>query len=180
MNCALISTPLKHSYDGVAWRSLSVPVILTGALLIALRMAGVAGYRINLTPSMPLGIWQITASSEYPRGAAVAICPPIDASFLPRGSCPLGMQPLLKQIIGVPGDVVNVTPAGVRINGGPLLPHSAPLSHTRDGQPLPQRRGTWRLTGYWLYGVNSPRSFDSRYFGDVPPACLQHRVERVL
>jgi conjugative transfer signal peptidase TraF len=90
------------------------------------------------------------------------------------------MQPLLKQLVALPGDIVTVTPAGVSINGGPLLPHSAPLAQTRDGQPLPQHRGTWRLTGYWLYGADSPRSFDSRYFGEVEAETLQGRVQPVL
>jgi conjugative transfer signal peptidase TraF len=83
------------------------------------------------------------------------------------------MQPLLKAIVALPGDVVTVSTAGVRVNDGPLLPHSAPLSHATNGQPLPQRVGTWRLTGVWLYGADSPRSFDSRYFGAVPVTSLQ-------
>ena len=143
-------------------------ILPAGAILALLLVAGKAGYRINLTASMPLGLWRIVATSDYPRGATVAVCPPVDAPFLPRGSCPLGMQPLLKQLMGVPCDIVTVTPAGVSVNGGPLLPHSAPLAQTSDGQPLPQQRGTRRLTGYWLYGTDSPRSFDSRYFGEIP------------
>src|SRR5512143_555275 len=111
--------------SGSRFRSLRFPTLVTGAVLTGLAAAGVAGYRINLTPSMPLGIWRMVAASEYARGVVVAVCPPVDAPFLPRGSCPLGMQPLLKQIVGVPGDVITVTPAGVSINGGPLLPHSA-------------------------------------------------------
>jgi conjugative transfer signal peptidase TraF len=140
-----------------------------------LAAAGKAGYRVNLTPSMPLGLWRVVAAfpADYHRGQAVAVCPPVDAPFLPRGSCPLGMQPLLKEIVALPGDVVTVTFAGVSVNGDPPLPHSPPLAQTLDGQPLPQWLGTWRLTGYWLYGAGSPRSFDSRYFGAVPAGCLQ-------
>ena len=151
-----------------------LPALIAGSLF-TLAMAGAAGYRINLTPSMPLGLWRVVAASpvDYHQGQAVAVCPPVDASFLPRGPCPLGMQPLLKQLVALPGDIVTVTLAGVSVNGGPLLPHSAPLAQTSDGQPLPQQRGTWRLTGYWIYGPDSPRSFDSRYFGEVSAACLQ-------
>ena len=152
---------------------------LAGVLLALLLVAGPAGYRLNLTPSMPLGLWRLVVPSAYPRGAAVAVCPPVDAPFLPRGSCPLGMAPFVKQLVGMPGDVVTVTPAGVSVNGGPFLPHSAPLAQTSNGQLLPQRLGTWRLTGYWLYGTDSPRSFDSRYFGEVPAASLQGLVRPV-
>ena len=154
-----------------SWLFLTLPA---GAVL-GLVAAGVAGYRLNLTPSMPLGLWRVVAASpaNYSRGQVVAVCPPVDAPFLPRGSCPLGMAPFVKQLVGMPGDVVTVTPHGVSVNGGPFLPHSAPLAQTSNGQLLPQRLGTWRLTGYWLYGTDSPRSFDSRYFGEVPAASLQ-------
>ena len=160
--------------DHCRFRPLLGPVFLAGSLLTGLAVVSTAGFRVNLSPSMSLGIWRVVAPSptDYQRGQVVAVCPPVAAPFLPRGSCPLGMQPLLKQLVALPGDVVTVTPAGVSINGGPLLPHSAPLSQTSNGQPLPQRLGTWRLTGYWLYGAGSPRSFDSRYFGEVPAATL--------
>lgn len=166
MNCDPIFTLSKPNYRFFA--------LLVGIITITgLLAAGAIGYRLNFTPSMPLGLWRIVATADYPRGATVAVCPPVDASFLPRGSCPLGMQPLLKQVVGLPGDVVTVTPAGASINHSPLLPHSAPLSQTSAGQPLPQRLGTWRLTGYWLYGTEHDRSFDSRYFGDVPVSNLK-------
>lgn len=167
---------------GVRFRSLLFPTLLAGAVLTVLAVAGTEGYRVNFTPSMPLGVWRVIAipPTGYQRGQVAAVCPPVDAPFLPRGSCPLGMQPLLKQLVALPGDVVTVTPIGVSINGGPLLPHSAPLIEDSSGQPLPQQRGTWRLTGFWLYGADSPRSFDSRYFGEVPAAALTGVVRPVL
>ena len=156
-------------------------VLLTaGFLFVLVTAAGEAGYRVSFTPSMPVGIWRVVPTADYPRGATVSVCLPVDFPFLPRGSCPLGMQPLLKQLVALPGDVVTVTPAGVSLNDGPLLPHSAPLSQDSDGKPLPSRLGTWRLTGYWLYGTDSPRSFDSRYFGEVAAADLRGIVRPVL
>src|SRR5512135_1044615 len=175
---------LMNAYDsreffmthvGFQIRSWLFPVLLAVTFAVTLEVAGTVGYRLNLSPSMPRGIWRVIAgpAAAYQRGQVVAVCPPVNAPFLPRGSCPLGMQPLLKQLVALPGDVVTVTPAGVRVNDGSLLPHSAPLSHASNGQPLPQQVGTWRLTGYWLYGADSPRSFDSRYFGAVPVTSLQ-------
>ena len=163
------------TFDRRRFRSLLSPLFLAAFLLTELTIMGAAGYRLNLSPSMPRGIWRVIAvpAAAYQRGQVVAVCPPVNAPFLPRGSCPLGMAPFVKQLVGVPGDVVTVTPHGVSVNGGPFLPHSAPLAQTSNGQLLPQRLGTWRLTGYWLYGTDSPRSFDSRYFGEVPAASLQ-------
>lgn len=77
---------------------------------------------------------------------------------------------MLKEIVAVPGDVVEVTDSGVLINGLPL----------RDSQPLakpdlPRLRGLFELksTEVWVFGSgSSPElakySFDSRYFGPVP------------
>ena len=165
----------RMTLDHCRFRPRLGTVFLAGLLLTGLAVVGTAGFRFNLSPSMPLGLWRVVATppTDYRRGQAVVVCPPVDAPFLPRGGCPLGMQPLLKKIVGVPGDRVTVTPAGVSVNGGAILPHSAPLTQTADGQPLPQQRGSWRLNGFWLYGAGSPRSFDSRYFGEVPVAGLQ-------
>lgn len=77
---------------------------------------------------------------------------------------------MLKEVVAVPGDVVEVTDSGVLINGIPL----------RDSQPLakpdlPRLRGRFELksTEVWVFGSGSSpelakHSFDSRYFGSVP------------
>ena len=87
--------------DHYRLRPLLGPVLLAGFLLTGLAVMGAAGYRCNLTPSMPVGLWRVVTmpSAAYQRGQVVTVCPPVDAPFLPRGSCPLGMQPLLKAIV---------------------------------------------------------------------------------
>lgn len=76
---------------------------------------------------------------------------------------------MLKEVVAIPGDVVEVTDSGVLINGLPL----------RDSQPLakpelPRLRGRFELksTEVWMFGLgSSPElakySFDSRYFGPI-------------
>jgi conjugative transfer signal peptidase TraF len=91
-----------------------------------------------------------------------------------------GMAPFVKRLAGVPGDSVRVSPEGVSINGAPVLPHSAPLTHNHRGEPLPRRLGRWLICGYWLYGESNPWSFDSRYFGEVPRASIRGVVKPVL
>lgn len=145
----------------------------TGIVLFLLILAAglkgseIAGFRYNLGLSAPVGIFKLTAAPRYERGMLVAACPPATMPFLDAGHCPAGSVPLLKQVAARPGDRVSVTRAGVRVNGGPLLPHSAPYTHSRSGHRLPQHLGDFQLKGYWLYGPDSEFSYDSRYFGEV-------------
>lgn len=124
---------------------------------------------------MPLGVYKlIPPIGPFRLGDVVEFCPPNWVSpdvfwFYPRGSCACGGEPMLKEVVAVPGDVVEVRDAGVLINGLPL----------RDSQPLakpelPRLRGRFELTSteIWVFGSgSSPElakySFDSRYFGPI-------------
>jgi len=156
--------------------------LLPGFLLTSVTLAcGIAGYRINLTSSMPLGIWrEITAIH---RGSYVAACLAPDSGaaqlavergYLPAGQCLGGFAPLLKQIVAIPGDTVTLTDDQVCINDV-LLRGSRALSEDSAGRPLvPYPRGTYRVPPgeYWLFATNLPQSFDSRYFGPVPESSI--------
>lgn len=125
---------------------------------------------------MPLGLYKLASpTAPFRPGDVVEFCPsnwvsPDVFRFYPRGRCASGGEPMLKEIVAVPGDVVEVTDSGVLINGLPL----------RDSQPLakpdlPRLRGLFELksTEVWVFGSgSSPElakySFDSRYFGPVP------------
>ena len=157
-------------------------LLFPGLLLsFAALTSGIAGYRINLTPSMPLGIWK--KSTIVHRGSYVAACLPpetgaaqlaIERGYLPAGQCPGGFAPLLKQIAAIPGDTVTLTDEEVWINEA-SLPDSRTLSNDSTVRPLvPFPRGTYRvLPGeYWLIATNLPQSFDSRYFGPVPESSI--------
>ena len=59
---------------------------MVGALMMAsLVGANVAGLRINGTPSMPRGLWQVVANdTPLRRGEIVTVCPP-DTKLDPTG-----------------------------------------------------------------------------------------------
>jgi conjugative transfer signal peptidase TraF len=142
--------------------------------------------RVNLTPSMPLGIYRLEAlpSNAFARGAFVVACAPADAAalgrnrgYLARGPCPGDTEQLLKVVAGVPGDEVTVSTLGVDINGC-VLPNSAPLAFDRSDRPLK----AWPLGRYhlgpnqlWLYTGN-PRSWDSRYWGPAVTTSIMGRA----
>jgi conjugative transfer signal peptidase TraF len=154
------------------------PVVL---LIVFSLFGGLAGYRINLTASMPLGIWRKPTAIQ--RGSYVAACIPpdtpaaqvaIERGYIPPGGCPSGFAPLLKQIATFPGDTVLLTDEAVYINGS-LLPSSRTQATDSKGRPLPSfPRGSYRvLPGEcWLFATTHPNSFDSRYFGPIPESCI--------
>ena len=90
---------------------------VTAALLGAIVAAAFGGYRINLTPSQPLGLWHIVRLERAAEvGDLVFICPPQTAAiqealsrgYLRSGLCPSGVAPLIKTVIAVAGQRVEV------------------------------------------------------------------------
>ena len=157
----------------VQWRNLRIPIALAGLFTCAAVGLQGAGLMYNTTPSEPTGFYWLRSipAAGIKLGDQVSFCPPVrraDYSFLAHGSCPGGTAPFFKTVVGVPGDVVVVTPTRVMINGR-VLPGSASLQRSvRLGVKLPHADGIWRLGAgqYWLYGAALPQySFDSRYWG---------------
>lgn len=150
-----------------------------------------AGWRVNLTASEPRGLYRVRPIARFPlpRGTLVVLCPPVWVSpvafpFYMTGDCPGGGRALLKAVVGIPGDRVEASAVGIRINGIPL-PGSA-AKRWSDRYPeieLPSWRGAIVLgpQQYWVYGrgarpVSAARSFDSRYFGPVLASQLRGLV----
>lgn len=157
------------------------------ALLGAIVIAGLCGYRINLTPSQPLGLWRIV---KLERAAAVGdlvfVCPPQTAAmqearrrgYLRAGLCPGSVAPLVKTVIAVAGQRVEIG-VSVNIDGHPVA-HSD-LQH-RDGEGRPMRPfgGGIVPTGSVFLHSSFEGSYDSRYFGPVPASGILGLAREVL
>jgi len=122
------------------------------------------GIVLNVTDSMPAMVYKM---GHGEKGSMTSFCSPISHSSIHRGSCPDGSMPLIKRVVGVAGDLVTATDAGIEINGLPV-PNSRPLDLDARGSALPHLRGTFNLKQgeIWTAGEH-PNSFDSRYFGPV-------------
>ena len=144
-----------------------------------------SGLRLNTTASMPIGLWRVapTRTTELRREMIVTVCLPrtdmvrqaITRGYIHTGSCPDGLEPLVKPIAALPGDVVAVDPAGIRVNGIPVQ-GTAQLSRDSGGRrllPVPVGAYTVAEGDVWLLSGHDPRSFDSRYFGAVPMTSIQ-------
>ena len=157
---------------------LRVTVACLASATLALGVGWAAGVRLNLTGSIPAGLYRESAPAPgaLHRGTIVLVCLPIDVAefararaYLPRGSCPGRAMPVGKFVIATVGDTVTLCDSGIRINGA-LLARSLPLLQDRSRRPLPKlARGRYIVARgmIWL-GSRSDEGFDSRYFGAVP------------
>ena len=172
---------------GLCWGRLPAALWL-GSPLALLVGCWLAGLRLNLTGSLPIGLYLVSRAAPS-HGALVLIClPPAVAAFakargfVPRGgSCPGGVMPVGKRVLATPGDTVTVTIGGLVLNGVSVL-NSGALAADRKGRPLPRLRLGRYVVGpgeLWVFSSYSPSSFDSRYFGPVPAAQVYASLRRL-
>ena len=154
-------------------------------LCALLGMCGLFRVRVNLTASLPIGLY-VTARPVLSRGSIVLVCLPTpvasiarERGYLPRGGpCPGNTVPLGKPILAMAGDTVVVTKTGLLLNGIPV-PNSAALVADGEGRTLPRlAQGSYPVAhGHlWLVSDYSYRSFDSRYFGPVEASQVVRHV----
>ena len=159
----------RHACGRTCKRAL-VGVLLAGALAAAILGLGL---HVNLSPSAPRGLYRAIAGAPT-RGAWVAACVSAEAAALGRargylgtGACVGGVQPVIKPVVAVAGDVVELGPEAVIVNGQPL-PGSS--SAELDSLGLSLSHAVWgrHVVGadeFWLVSTRVPNSWDSRYLG---------------
>lgn len=156
-------------------RAIVVLSIAAVAAILLMVTAVAGGYRINLTPSEPLGLWRII---PLHRPAAVDdllfICPPETAAmraarargYFRSGSCPGGVAPLIKTVIAVAEQRVEI---GVSVSvDGRVVSSSSLALRDGKGRPLTPFPSGIVPPGYVFLHSAFPGSYDSRYFGPVP------------
>jgi signal peptidase I len=127
--------------------------------IVAVEVAG-----DSMAPALQAGDWVLVHRSSLPPGQHAAGL----IAYL-RGP---DERPLLKRVIGVPGESLRVG-GGVQVNGRPLL---EPYAH--GVAPAEQHRGVRALEAdeYFVLGDNRAASTDSRDFGPV----RRERIEGVV
>jgi conjugative transfer signal peptidase TraF len=170
---------LRTTHPSTATRIIKVVVMtMVGAFAIC----GVVGIRINGSPSLPVGLYVVTANSDAnfvefcPTGPVAQLA--VARGYRDAGSCSDGGAPLLKPVIARARDTVEVSAAGLAVNGN-LLPNTAPMRYDTNNRPLtPWPSGRYTVTGdsVWVASSYNARSFDSRYFGPVPLEWVRNYV----
>lgn len=158
----------------------------TAAIWVTTKLAILSGLRINHTPSLPIGVWSVSPlKAPLQRGQIVSFCPPdrpifrdaVRTGILGQGNCRTGWEPMLKPVIAVPGDRVEVRTSGLLVNDK-AVPNSARLTFA-----IPMiEPGIYSLRQgeFWVVSTSHPRSFDSRYFGPVPIDGIEGLAKPVL
>ena len=163
-----------------------VTLAAAGVSIATFQLTGFLGLRINTSPSLPMGLYIITADAD---ADLVEFCPvepfatlSIVRGYRSPGTCGDGTAPLLKPIAATSGDVVEVSSFGLSVNGA-LLPNTAPLATDTKGRHLeawPSGRYVVAPGTIWVASFYHSRSFDSRYFGPVATAAIRHRLKAFL
>ncbi|ACM30976.1 conjugative transfer signal peptidase TraF [Rhizobium rhizogenes] len=158
-----------------------------GTIAALAAIAYFGGFRLNLTPSEPLGLWRIvTLQRPVEAGDLVFICPPPTAPFeearrrgyVRRGLCPSGFAPLIKTVAALPGQHVEIG-ANVTVDRKPLA-SSIVRASDGEGRPItPFKTGIVPPKNLFLHS-SFASSYDSRYFGPVPDTGLLGLARPVL
>ncbi len=159
------------------------------AFLLLSAVVSFAGAKVNTTKSIPIGLyWAINAQVQ--KGAYVMFCPPENNLFdmaksrgyIAAGFCPGDYGCLMKRVVAVEGDSVNVLPEGVFVNGA-LLPNSKPLEADPSGRPLPRLsldHYPLKASQVLLMSDVSKTSFDGRYYGPVEISQIKTVIRPVI
>lgn len=137
-------------------------------------VAWFAGFRVNMTASLPLGLYRQGGVIE--RGAAVSFC--LESreyiglakarGYVGPGFCPGGLRPLGKEVYGLPGDVIGIDADGTISINSQIIPGSAARAQDSRGGAMPKSRlrpGVIPPGQALLLSLHHTGSFDGRYFG---------------
>jgi len=111
-----------------------------------------------------------------PQGSAASIS--LSRKYRSAGACPDGGAPLLKPAVAFPGDKVEVSANGIRVNGR-LLANSAGRFRDHLQRPLdPWPYGTYKVESgtVWVVSSFNSYSFDSRYYGAIPASAIRYHL----
>ena len=125
---------------------------------------------INVTPSLPMGVyWRLACPRALASGLVVELSPP-DALLQYLDGTPAGTH-IMKQLAGIPGDTVCWDAVSMRVNGTIVAPRLA------DRPLLPALQGCRTLGPEEIAVIGThPRSLDSRDIGPVDQRRILHRL----
>jgi conjugative transfer signal peptidase TraF len=137
---------------------------------------------------MPLGLYR-EIPARLDRGELVLICLPEEMArlgrqrrYLPLGDCWEGVSPIVKEIVAIAGDQIELQEEFLAVNG--VVVGRTPLRSTDSlGRPMDHAPLGRRLVAdseVWVLGSERSRSWDSRYFGAVPVEAIVASAKPVL
>jgi conjugative transfer signal peptidase TraF len=130
----------------------------------------------NASASVPIGLYRVEPEGRPAVPDLVAVMPPepisaflADGGYLPRG------VPLLKRVVGLPGQTVCRNHLTILIDGVPM---TVARKRDRRGRLLPVWQGCHVIEEGEVFLMNwqTVDSLDGRYFGPLPTASILGRA----
>ena len=126
----------------------------------------------NASASAPIGLYEVRPIRrlEVPDLVAIQAPDPLAAFVAERGYLPPGL-PLLKRVVGLPGQIVCRIGRTITVDRVEL---GDALEHDRLGRPMPVWQGCRRIASGEVFLMNWDvrASLDGRYFGPFPTTTL--------
>ena len=174
-----------HGWDRVCYGLLACGA---ATCLVPLLVAVCTPFVWITSHSLPWGIYRRT-QEPIGRGVLVHVCLPeniaryaLEREYLSAGLCPGLSQEIVKPVAAIAGDAVEISAAGVMVNGVPV-PGTPVYSTDSRGRPhtlrMPEGRSIVPAGQVFLLSTFHPRSWDSRYFGSLPLSAVRGTVQEV-
>jgi conjugative transfer signal peptidase TraF len=174
----------KHSRQARSSRHRKLFILMAGTLLtlfVSQILSARTGhsYYINLSPSVPLGIYKVIPHNKILKGDLVVFDPPQGARtyiygrrWLPSG------WPLIKYVGAGQGDTYAIQDGSFTINDkyvGPVFERDS------QGKALPYAGGRFIVERNTFLPVSTHinNSFDGRYFGSVPLSAIKGNLKPI-
>jgi conjugative transfer signal peptidase TraF len=176
-----------HPLRRQRWGVFVLLAVATLSFLLVVLASLLGGFRLNMTPSEPIGLWRILPLDRDPGvDDMVFVCLPRSAlvdearsrGYLRRGLCASGYAPLIKKVVAVAGQEVEIIRT-VRIDGEEI-PRSVLVRVDGMGRPLLAARDEQVPPSHVFLHSPFPGSWDSRYFGSVPTSSIVGLAQEVL
>jgi conjugative transfer signal peptidase TraF len=169
------SMPPRHARSDRVRRRTWMRYSLVGLMIAGLAPFGLGWLKVNLMPSVPLGVYAITPiHGPLQAGALVTFRTEASAALMrQRHGWLAGFWAILKPVAGLPGDLVCHGQEGIfirRADTGDVVaygPTELPTAFPETGVCVVVPTGM-------LYAASDhPHSLDSRYVGWVPESAIQ-------
>lgn len=162
------------------------PLIATTAFLAVVITTQLLGVVINITPSMKEGVYT-KAKGKIETGDVVSFCLNnpyqqlgLERHYLESGHKCNGTDPLIKQVIAIPGDDVVLTDDAIEVDGVRYFYKTSHEDSFRRSLAVYPRGNYLNTSGYWLIGTHAMNSWDSRYWGPISKDQILEKVRPVL
>jgi len=133
---------------------------------------------LNLTPSMPLGVYRAVGGEPVVGDLVYVNSKSINGLEVARERGYVVGRTMIKYLVGKEGDQVTISDQGVAINGI-LIKNSTIFLRDPAGRDIPSvaRSGAIAKGKSWVMSDYNELSFDSRYFGEIASSSIRSRAK---